>query len=485
MNLTSKRMMVAAACAGLCALASVTLAGAPTAWWVADSFETSEGGAADLPISQYKDTITFDGATETTNFLWVADGLDASKIIATNSTYSGTRPGTNSAPAEYVLDLATEGSTLTRHVIGDDGVSTGKLFTVAAPVYVDTLIQFRPSEDTPTIGADVKVAVYVNINSNLVVYHGMDGADPTNSVFGTIAINPEQWYRLTIQMTGYDENTPACKVYLDGENLTHANAIDDVFFLTAGSGGSTLNAVAFQGTGLVDDLAVANDADFGGTSAILLTLAYDAGLGSVLTNGAAVGNGGKVESGTLLTINAAEWHRLLSVTGDGDAAYVGETGLASCTGIVSATAAANVTVTFTNVTGSVSMGEGGPSVDAEDLAKWATQKNTPALTETEVQENAELWYDEYLLNIAPNEAASTIEITSITVGATDATIVVTASSTAVDFSDINGTLNVYTTDDLGTAFGLAGSFNITPGANGTATVTVPLAGGSFIKATVE
>ena len=61
----------------------------------------------------------------------------------------------------------------------------------------------------------------------------------------------------------------------------------------------------------------------------------------------------------------------------------------------------------------------------------------------------------------------------------------TASSTAVDFSDINGTLNVYTTDDLGTAFGLAGSFNITPGANGTATVTVPLAEGSFIKATVE
>ncbi|MDX9868835.1 MAG: hypothetical protein RBT78_13020 [Kiritimatiellia bacterium] len=480
MNLTSKRMMVAAACAGLCALASVTLAGAPTAWWVADSFETSEGGAADLPISQYKDTITVEGATETTNFLWVADGLDASKIIATNSTYSGTRPGTNSAPAEYVLDLATEGSTLTRHVIGDDGVSTGKAFTVAAPVYVDTLIQFRPSEDTPTIGEDVKVAVYVNINSNLVVYHATETVK-TNSVFDTIAINPEQWYRLTIQMTGYDEFTPACKVYLDGENLTHANAIDNVFFLTAATGG-TLNAVAFQGTGLVDDLAVANDADFGGTSAILLTLAYDAGLGSVLTNGAAVGNGGTVESGTLLTINAAEWHRLLSVTGDGDAAYVGETGLSSCTGIVSATASANVAVTFTNVTGNISMG--GESVDAEDLAAWAAAQD-PALTEAAVQANAAVWYDEYLLNIAPDEAASTIEITSITVGATEATIVVTASSTAVDFSDINGTLNVYTTDDLGTAFGLAGSFNITPGANGTATVTVPLAEGSFIKATVE
>ncbi len=484
MNLTSKRMMMAAACAGLCAFASMTFAGDPTKWWVSDSFEVADGGAADLPISQYKQTVTEivgGGGATTTNFLWVADGLDASKIIATNS-YIGQPFITNSGLRELVLELATEGSTLTRHVIGDDGVSTGKAFTAEAPVYVDTMIQFRPSEDTPTIGDDVKIAVYVNVNSNLVVYHGISGPSVTNSVFNSININPESWYRLTIKLLTMGPVALA-QVYLNGDLLEHANAVDtDKFMLAVNSG--TLNAVAFQGTGLVDDLAVANDADFGGTSAILLTLAYDAGLGSVLTNGAAVGNGGTVESGTLLTINAAEWYRLLSVTGDGDAAYVGETGLASCTGIVSATAAANVTVTFTNVTGSVSMGEGGPSVDAEKLSAWAVAQD-PDLTEAEVQANAAVWYDEYLLNIAPDEAASTIEITSITVGATEATIVVTASSTAVDFSDINGTLNVYTTDDLGTAFGLAGSFNITPGANGTATVTVPLAEGSFIKATVE
>jgi len=481
MNLTSKRMMMAAACAGLCAFASMTFAGDPTKWWVSDSFEVADGGAADLPISQYKQTVTEivgGGGATTTNFLWVADGLDASKIIATNS-YIGQPFITNSGLRELVLELATEGSTLTRHVIGDDGSSTGKAFSASAPVYVDTMIQFRPSEDTPTIGDDVKIAVYVNVNSNLVVYHGMDGAYPTNSVFETEFINPDTWYRLTIEMTGYDEWTPACKVYLNKIQLSHANALEGGFFLTAGPGG-TLNAVAFQGTGLVDDLAVADDSDVVSPAAVMLTVNI-VGSGSVLTNGAAVANGGEVQSGTAIAPTPDDWHRLHGVTGT-EASYDGDTG------IVTANPNANdpsVTVTFTNVTGTLAMG--GKDVSAEKLAAWATQKNTPALTEAQVSANGAAWYDEYLLNIAKNDLASTIEITSISVDAAEATIELAASSTAVDFtaSALNGTLNVYTTDDLGTAFTLAGSFTVTPGENGTATVKVPVAQGNFIKAVVE
>jgi len=481
MNLTSKRMMMAAACAGLCAFASMTFAGNPTKWWVSDSFEVADGGAADLPISQYKQTVTEiegGGGATTTNFLWVADGLDASKIIATNS-YIGQPFITNSGLRELVLELATEGSTLTRHVIGDNGVSTGKAFSASAPVYVDTLIQFRPSEDTPTIGGDVKIAVYVNVNSNLVVYHGMDGADPTNSVFETEFINPDTWYRLTIEMTGYDEWTPACKVYLNKIQLSHANALEGGFFVTAGPGG-TLNAVAFQGTGLVDDLAVADDSDVVPPAAAMLTVNI-VGSGSVLTNGAAVANGGEVQSGTAIVPTPDDWHRLHGVTGT-EASYDGETG------IVTANPNAvdpSVTVTFTNVTGTLAMG--GKDVSAEKLAAWATGKNTPALTEAQVSENGAAWYDEYLLNIAKNDGASTIAITSISVDATEATIELAASSAAVDFtaSALNGTLNVYTTDNLGTAFTLAGSFTVTPGENGTATVKVPVAQGNFIKAVVE
>ncbi|HPW75828.1 MAG TPA: hypothetical protein PLJ32_07605, partial [Kiritimatiellia bacterium] len=60
---------------------------------------------------------------------------------------------------------------------------------------------------------------------------------------------------------------------------------------------------------------------------------------------------------------------------------------------------------------------------------------------------------------------------------------------AVDFtaSALNGTLNVYTTDNLGTAFTLVQTeyVTVTPGADGTATVKVPVAQGNFIKAVVE
>lgn len=41
--------------------------------------------------------------------------------------------------------------------------------------------------------------------------------------------------------------------------------------------GNKLNAVAFRGTGYVDDWWSPNDADFGAGAAILLTLSYDSG----------------------------------------------------------------------------------------------------------------------------------------------------------------------------------------------------------------
>jgi len=486
MNLTSKRMIqFVTVCAGFCALTAVAGLGGnpdPTTWWVADSFEAPEG-TNNQSISAYKWTIS-GTLNENTNVLWVAQGTDASKIVSdsTSAGFVGQRPMT--ADKNLVLQLETEGNTLTRHVIGDGSV-TGQTFA-SANVYVDTLIKFTPSEDTPTISNDVKIAVYVNNNSNLVVYHGVEGVGVTNSVFNSISINPTNWYRLTIQMI-YLDPLSVCKVYLNGEPLSHANALGDDLdmFLTAAAGNS-LSAVAFQGTGWVDELSVANGAYAPAPAGILLTLAYDDTLGTVKTNGAAVGNGGTVLSGTLITVDPNDWYNVTNVLGTG-VTYVGQLYENPSTGTVSAASAATVNVLFAQYGGMAPTGLPAPYdyVSGAKLSSWALANS---LSEANVAANAALWLDEYLLNIAPSSTTNAIAITSIVVGATDATIKVVASSSAVDFGDINGTLNIYATTNLVTGFGAtpvaSNLLTFTP-ANSTNTVVVPIASGSFIKAKVE
>jgi len=483
MNLTSKRMLqFVTVCAGFCALTAAAGLGGnpdPTTTWVTDSFEAPEG-TNEQGIAEYRYTLTVDGGTVTTNYLWVAQGLDESKIVSdtTSAEYVGQRPMT--ADKNLVLELATEGNTLTRHVIGDGSV-TGQTFA-SANVYVDTLIKFTPSEDTPTISNDVKVAVYVNANSNLVVYHGIEGPAVTNSVFTNISISPTNWYRLTIQMI-YVDPLSVCKVYLNSELLTHENALgdDDDMFLTAAAG-NTLSAVAFQGTGWVDELSVANGAYASAPAGILLTLSYNDTLGTVLTNGAPVANGGTVESGTFITIDAIDWYNVTNVLG---VTYAGELDKNLATGVVSSATAATAEITFGPYsTGSFAMGEGTP--DAGKVAAWAIAND---VSEAAVAANAADWYDEYLLNLPEaNGVTNTIAITSIAVGATEATVTVVASSTAVNFETINGTLNIYTATNLATGFNAepvaVESLTFTENQN-TNTVTVPLTAGSFIKAKVE
>ncbi len=491
MNLTSKRMLqFVTVCAGFCALtAAAGLGGGddPSTWYVEDSFEAPQG-TNDLVIGNYRMTVLGTNS-EFTNVLWVAQGLDESKIVSdtTSAEYVGQRPLTNGAPKNLVLQLATEGNTLTRHVINTGG-ATGRTFSASENVYVDTLIKFTPSEDTPTISNDVKVAVYVNVNSNLVVYHSMfdinDKPFTTNSVFDT-TISPSNWYRLTIQM-GVSGGSSAFKVYLDGENLKHANGIDGVsgdgWFYSA-KDEFTLSAVAFQGTGWVDELSVANGAYGGATpAAILLTLSYDDTLGTVLTNGAPVANGGTVERGTFITIDAIDWYNVTNVLG---VTYAGALNTNLSAGIVSSATAATAEITFGPYsTGSFPMGEGTP--DTGKVAAWAIANK---VSEAEVAANAADWYDEYLLNLPEaNGVTNTIAITSIAVGATEATVTVVASSTAVNFGEINGTLNIYAATNLVTGFGktpvVLAPLAFTP-ANNTNTVVVPLTAGSFIKAKVE
>jgi len=491
MNLTSKRMLqFMTVCAGACALTAS--AQSP---YVSDSFEAPEG-SLDLPIAQYKQVVT--GAqSENTNYVWEATAGDASTLIATdagNVAYSA-----SSRPLDtdtvYMLNLETEGQTLTRAVTNTPSFAT-------ADVYVDTLIKFTPSEDDPEItDPAVKAAVFVNVNSNLVVYSktaGGAGVVFTNSIIaGTI--NPTNWYRLTIQMAG-DGNLialPVFQVYLDGQVLTHANAFDTIdtaptpggsWFISATTDES-LNSVAFQGTGMVDELVVADSVDFGGATAILLTLAYNDTLCDVLTNSASVGNGGTVETGTIIEINCIDWYQVNSVAGTG-ITYGGTSGdfVQESTGTVEADEAGRTaTITVGQYTGTFPMGLDAPydTINGADLAAWGYSNGA---TQDAVEADPAAAIDDYLLNV-PLGTDAALVITSITVDDTVATVVIEPTDGAVDLTAdaLNGTLNVYTTDDL------AAGFPGTPSATqsivletaGAVTVEVDVSAGDFIKAVVE
>ncbi|MDD4102538.1 MAG: hypothetical protein PHU80_07895, partial [Kiritimatiellae bacterium] len=286
MNLTSKRILKGlAVCVGACALSATAETN-----WVADAFED---GAADQAINTYK-AEAYGGGLNYTNYLWESQAGDASKLVPTTDQagYTGIRPITNVNNALH-LQLETEGTTLVRYLQLGDQHDEGKRDPVAVPfnvdtnVYIDTLIKFTPSEDDPEINEEaVKVAVFVNANSNLVVYHsawdGIAGAPwVTNTVFdGVGAINPDAWYRLTIQIANLSMVGNVCQIFLNQSALSHANgwteggSPDGSWFILADQSNSEVTQVSFQGTGAIDEFVIADEADLGGGAAVMLTLTW-------------------------------------------------------------------------------------------------------------------------------------------------------------------------------------------------------------------
>jgi len=515
MNLTSKRMLqFLSVCAGAFALT----VSAQTIW-VSDNFEAEGAGLTNAVIGDaagmYKAYVWDISSQQTaTNLAWEAGAGDASTIQAFEGSYTkNTRPIAEANAQEQALKLETEGQTLTRYVAftpdTDPGAPGGKTKPAPisfqnAPVYVDTLIKFTPSEDDPEITDPyIKVAIFVNANSNLVVRHKyLTGATmgTTNSVFETINITPEQWYRLTLKLSNTaDFGLTAAEIWLDGTQLTHANGALDAntfsggpFFFLLHDFNILLNQVSFQGTGYVDDLVVTDTIVPFQTAGLTLTLAFNGDLMSVTANGVAVASGGSVTDGATLVIDAIDWYQINGVTGD-NISFTGTPtpgSLVNCTtGTISTTVSGSeATINVGQYTGTIPTGLGGTyaTVDAGKLAAWAVNSG---LTEAQVIANAADYLDNYLMNVGV-DVDTGIEITSIVYDATTekATITVEAVSPAVNFKSINGELVVWTTDNLGTAFGQAEetefSFTIdNPGE--VVTFTVDATAGSFIRARVQ
>lgn len=503
MNLTSKNIRrFLTVCAGVCAFTAMGNGEpTPTEWWVADSFED---GSIDQPIGAYKREV-LGLQSQYTNVTWNSTGGESKIVETTGTAYQGTRPLVVETTSKH-LQLETENSTLTRYVAFDtdpDGWEPGVAKTtpttidiLAQPVYVDTLIKFTPSEDEPQIeDGTIKMAIYVNAVSNLAVQcKVLDQYQVPISetvVFESLGvIDPEKWYRLTIKVEAVEDfQAVAFQMWVDGNLLTHASGVknDGMFtpngsyFICINSSSVELSQVSFQGTGAVDDLAVADGMASSGSSAILLTLAFNSGLVTVMQGETQLASNDTVEAGSTITITAADWYEIASVAGTG-VTYDGPTGagVTESTGELSADGAATVTITAqqNTSTGAISTGLGG-NQPANKVAAWALANS---LGSGDLKPGM---LDEYLLNIAPDEETDQkLKITSVVVGEDKATITVEAVSASADLANINGTIVVSTTADLTAAF-QPQSIAPLSFANKKATIEVPFTAGSFIKVSVQ
>ena len=511
MNLTSTRMLqFFTVCVGVCAFS----ASAATTW-VADNFEAEGAGYTNaydgMAAGVYKMYEFPNVPGLYTNSVWEATPGDASTIVVGDTPFTAaSRPLSGDAALQY-LKLETEGQTLTRYVdlvetnSGTHQMGPASITFYPTPVYVDTLIKFTPSEDDPEItDGHIKMALFVNASSNLVVRHQYSdgqGLYVTNSAFTELApINPEKWYRLTIKLSAeMDPENPAFEIWLDGSKLTHANGAIDPYNLSGGPwffmlySTVTLTQISFQGTGALDELVVTdNDPTFNLNTGLLLTLAFDDSVLDVTFDSTSMTNGQTVtvaSGGSPLSIVATNWYQINSVSGEG-VTYSGPTGSQtnSSSGTISVDQSGRTaTIVATNYTGTIPTGLSGEyaNVPADKLSAWAIASG---LSEADVADHASDYLNNYLLNIDESINA-TIAIGSITYDSTheEATITVVASDdAAVDFTKLNGSLVIWTSDDLASSWGTPTQTDLTftPGAT-SVTVVVPTAKGKYIKAKVQ
>ena len=263
-----------------------------------------------------------DTGAEGTPYRWVCAGDDASAVKAYDAEFQApniTGPAQITGTNAQYLNLDTNGSELKRN-IKDDGTAQA----LNAPLYIDTLVQFTPSESAPSVedldGA--KLAIWLSSENgvtNLCV-RGLQYSDSEISVSApvTYAITnvipqPGTWYRLTVKavpavlsvygmvsaftvaIDGVDAVADKC-LLIDGawdtiegdeggictaeeKALIKANK---VFGAMADLSQTGLTSVGFKGTGALDDFVVTDVApDNFGPAGIDFTLTWPAGLTAV------------------------------------------------------------------------------------------------------------------------------------------------------------------------------------------------------------
>ena len=291
-----KKLTFALACASACALFAAI--DAPKADF--------EGYAAGAKVSD----ATEPGSQST---YWLYDGASGSEDGSTVKAYGGENLAAPAAGGQQYLELSTEGGTLWRSLAVGNTVGEGidnKLGAAqalpAGGLYIDTMVQFTPTEDggAPDTTGDDKLAIWLNVDSsgaapvtNLMVKAnaytlGDEGPMAAAATFplvpadgSALSINPGTWYRLTVKAVanalGTDEDgiIPAFEIQVDGALMKAAsgqpfsvafgdyvagglqaaygqNALFPSLQEMGAAGASiTLQAVGFKGSGALDNLA--------------------------------------------------------------------------------------------------------------------------------------------------------------------------------------------------------------------------------------
>ena len=391
---------------------------------VADNFEyIGEGygttnGYLNMPVGTYKSQ-PYGESNEFTNYQWIAEADDLSKLVESPSPYAGSIRPLEGSTTNLALNLDTGANTLVRTANNNMSFDYSE-----NPIYLDTLVKFTPRDDNPTISdPTVKAAVFVDTNLHLWVCHGVGGAgqNRTNSDTGLV-VSTNDWHRLVI-MLGKVEDTSdyAFKVYIDqtvvscaagmGADPEHPYDSPGPWFWSA-SNDSSFKEVAFQGSGMLDELVVTDVEPDQNLTALLLTLSFRPEQVMVSTNGIPIYNNNLIPDGSQIVINAHPWYEITS----GGALFTGGDTTNTVDGTTMIT---NITGTITGVAGATNIIVSGPysqsspiatglggNVPADKVALWAITNNLTTLDSSLL--------DDYLMNVDAG-TNPTLYIDSITV----------------------------------------------------------------------
>ena len=262
--------------------------------------------------------------------------------------FEGTLGGSN------YLALETNGAELQRKINGTSGQAVD-----SDGLYIDTLVQFTPSESAPSDISGAKLAIWLGVENdvtNLCVaggYYYDNGGTPTfggsNVVYKVGADNAYEagtWYRLTVkavdnildssdyhlsgfvisvngtevvaQSDVYDSavytylSQTADPVLVSGDNATLLSSRKFIPAIGAdGLASLTLSTVGFQGSGAVDDLVVTtNDPFYVAPTTIDFTLTWSGEFSAV----SYTINGGSSETATSGTAISATQGATIVIT---------------------------------------------------------------------------------------------------------------------------------------------------------------------------
>ena len=463
------------------------------------TFEATTSATAPLNDYGYEEgTNVTKYADATAGKGWFGAEDDESKIIARTDTAGG-----------QALQLNTDANTLTNK-FASDKASALNTAIAGNGAYFETDVKFVASDTLDagiTGGQDAtKFAIYAYVNenvepntTNLVVFHkyidGNDDPQYTNEVFESVNIDCDVYTKLRIEMKqtvdggGNDVNVFSVKIN-DGEALTSDLAIDGIWFLTVEDAeGDTDNmdvsSLNFKGTGEIDNI-VAGTIELDTAYAVSWTVNDKVAVSNTTDSAAVVeGVAGNYAAGTKFTFyptegtitnvngvaqdpGLASWELTVGSADTNVTVYAGEASVAP-TGFAEGDTYGNGTVTLTAA-----------------QAAWLNSLNNYDALDAAFKTDASNIEKSYLLNIDPINGTGALSISAITVG-NDVQVTVALTRTEKVDQAINGTLKLYGTDDLGTAFTELGTATITDAdfSEGDPTTATFSGSAKFFKAVIE